>query len=46
MSLGVGEIQEMIQEDGGAEAECHFCLEKYHFDESELKGFINEILEQ
>lgn len=46
MSLGVGEIQEMIDEDGGAEAECHFCLEKYNFDESELKGFINEILEQ
>ncbi|SOC44819.1 Hsp33 family molecular chaperone HslO [Ureibacillus acetophenoni] len=45
MSLGVGEIQEMIDEDGGAEAECHFCLEKYNFDESELKGFINEIQE-
>ncbi|HWL25035.1 MAG TPA: Hsp33 family molecular chaperone HslO [Ureibacillus sp.] len=43
MSLGVGEIQEMIDEDGGAEAECHFCLEKYHYDESELKGFIHEI---
>ena len=46
MSLGVGEIQEMIDEDGGAETECHFCLEKYYYDESELKGFINDILEQ
>lgn len=46
ISLGVGEIQEMIDEDGGAETECHFCLEKYYYDESELKGFINEIQQQ
>lgn len=43
ISLGVGEIQEMIDEDGQAEAQCHFCLEKYHFDKSELEGFVNEI---
>ncbi|MER2109085.1 MAG: Hsp33 family molecular chaperone HslO [Solibacillus sp.] len=43
ISLGVGEIQEMIDEDGGAEAECHFCIEKYNFDEQDLKGFIDEI---
>nr|WP_106782186.1 Hsp33 family molecular chaperone HslO [Lysinibacillus timonensis] len=46
MSLGVGEIQEMIDEDGGAEAQCHFCLEKYNYDKAELKGFIDEIKEQ
>lgn len=46
MSLGVQEIQEMIDEDGGAEAQCHFCLEKYYYDISELEGFINEIKEQ
>lgn len=46
ISLGVGEIQEMIDEDGGAEAECHFCLEKYYFDKAELQGFIDEIKEQ
>ncbi|MEK3764212.1 MULTISPECIES: Hsp33 family molecular chaperone HslO [unclassified Solibacillus] len=43
ISLGVGEIQEMIDEDGGAEAQCHFCLEKYQFDKNELEGFVNEI---
>ncbi|WP_339196818.1 Hsp33 family molecular chaperone HslO [Solibacillus sp. FSL R5-0449] len=43
ISLGVGEIQEMIDEDGQAEAQCHFCLEKYHFDKNELEGFVNEI---
>lgn len=43
ISLGVQEIQEMIDEDGGAEAQCHFCLEKYHYNQQELEGFINEI---
>lgn len=43
IGLGVGEIQEMIDEDGQAEAQCHFCLETYHFDKSELEGFVNEI---
>lgn len=43
ITLGVQEIQEMIDEDGKAEAQCHFCLEKYNYDEVELQGFINEI---
>ena len=29
ISLGESEIREMIEEDGGAEAHCHFCMEKY-----------------
>lgn len=45
-SLGVQELQEMIDEDGGAEAQCHFCLEKYDFEASELEGFIHEINEK
>ena len=43
IGLGVGEIQEMIDEDGGAQAQCHFCLETYEFNKEELQGFINEI---
>ncbi len=43
IGLGVGEIQEMIDEDGGAQAQCHFCLETYEFNKEELKGFVNEI---
>ncbi|WP_301109252.1 Hsp33 family molecular chaperone HslO [Sporosarcina sp.] len=41
--LGVVEIQAMIDEDHGAEAQCHFCLETYQYSEQELKGYINEI---
>jgi molecular chaperone Hsp33 len=36
ISLGAEEIQSMIEEDGKAEAECHFCNERYHFDRADL----------
>lgn len=37
IGLGQEEIQQMIDEDHGAEAVCHFCNETYHFSESELE---------
>ncbi|MFL0365694.1 Hsp33 family molecular chaperone HslO [Pseudobacillus sp. 179-B 2D1 NHS] len=37
ISLGKEEIQEMIDEDGQAEAQCHFCNEKYLFTKDELE---------
>lgn len=43
MSIGVDDLQHLIDEDHGAEVVCHFCGEKYHFDEEELQGLINEI---
>ncbi|TDL30405.1 Hsp33 family molecular chaperone HslO [Jeotgalibacillus sp. S-D1] len=42
ISLGSTEIQEMIDEDGQAEAQCHFCHETYHFDQQELESFLQE----
>ncbi|WP_102347980.1 Hsp33 family molecular chaperone HslO [Bacillus sp. Marseille-P3661] len=36
ISLGADEIRDMIEEDGKAEAQCHFCNEKYHFSKEEL----------
>lgn len=39
ISLGKDEIQAMIDEDHGAEAECHFCRNKFTFTEGELKEF-------
>ncbi|TDL94250.1 Hsp33 family molecular chaperone HslO [Macrococcus brunensis] len=36
--LGNAEIDSMIKEDGGAEVECHFCREKYHFSVEELEA--------
>lgn len=43
VGLGEQQIQEMIEEDGKAEAHCHFCLETYVYPREELEGFINEI---
>lgn len=35
--LGTAEIAAMIEEDGQAEAHCHFCNSKYHFTREELE---------
>ena len=43
IGLGIEEIEAMIKEDGQAEAQCHFCLEKYEFNQAELEGLIDEI---
>ena len=43
LGLGITEIQEIIEEDGKAEAQCHFCMEKYHFSQEELESYIDEI---
>lgn len=42
-TLGEKEIREMIDEDGGAQASCHFCMEKYDYSVDELESFIDEI---
>ncbi|MCM2535563.1 Hsp33 family molecular chaperone HslO [Neobacillus pocheonensis] len=42
VSLGESEIDDMIKEDGQAEAHCHFCNEKYHFSKEELERLKEE----
>ncbi|WP_117161596.1 Hsp33 family molecular chaperone HslO [Paraliobacillus sp. X-1268] len=37
-SLGNQEIDQMIEEDGGAEAVCHFCNEQYQLDVDDLNA--------
>ncbi|MBT2571580.1 Hsp33 family molecular chaperone HslO [Planococcus sp. ISL-110] len=43
LGLGKKEIQDMIDEDGMAEAQCHFCLQTYQYSKEELESFINEL---
>lgn len=43
--LGVEEIDKMITEDHGAEANCHFCNETYTFNEDELRTLKQSIQE-
>lgn len=38
--LGEAEIKDMIEKDHGAEAECHFCRNKYQYSEAELQSLI------
>jgi molecular chaperone Hsp33 len=40
ISLGTEEIQDMIVEDGQAEAQCHFCNEKYLFTKENLEEML------
>ncbi|WP_449621611.1 Hsp33 family molecular chaperone HslO [Robertmurraya sp. Marseille-Q9965] len=42
ITLGKDEIQDMIETDGKAEAQCHFCNEKYHYTKEELENLIEE----
>ncbi|MFC5464884.1 Hsp33 family molecular chaperone HslO [Lederbergia graminis] len=42
ISLGKQEIQEMIDEDGKADAQCHFCNRSYHYTKEELEELKGE----
>jgi molecular chaperone Hsp33 len=41
VSLGAAEITDMINEDGKAEAHCHFCNERYQYSKEELEELRN-----
>ncbi|MFV0559879.1 MAG: Hsp33 family molecular chaperone HslO [Enterococcus sp.] len=43
ITLGVEEIQAMIDEDHGAEAVCSFCGKHYHYSEEDLYALIQEV---
>lgn len=42
MTLPISDLQEMIQEDHGAEIVCQFCQTKYQFDQKDLEAIIND----
>jgi len=42
ISLGKQELTEMIEEDGGAQVNCHFCNKKYDFTADELTALRDE----
>lgn len=43
IGLGETELRAMIDEDGGAETQCHFCLEKYTYSVEDLERIIDDI---
>ncbi|MED4405620.1 Hsp33 family molecular chaperone HslO [Heyndrickxia coagulans] len=42
IGLGKQELRDMIEEDGQAEAVCHFCRQKYHFSREDLEQMLEE----
>ena len=42
-SLGVKEIEDIIEHEGHAEVLCHFCMKKYDFSKEDLTDVINNI---
>lgn len=45
-SLPVADVEEMIKEDHGATALCHFCNKEYHFSEDELREIVKNANEK
>ncbi|WP_203334986.1 Hsp33 family molecular chaperone HslO [Planococcus beigongshangi] len=43
MGLGAEEIGQIIDEEGKAETQCHFCLETYNYSKEELEAMIDEL---
>lgn len=43
MTIGAGDLTEIIEEDGEAELVCQFCLKKYHFDKDYLLRILASI---
>ncbi|MBM7569293.1 Hsp33 family molecular chaperone HslO [Paenibacillus sacheonensis] len=42
ISMGEQELKQIIDEDGQAEVECHFCNEKYVFDRPQLEMLLEQ----
>lgn len=42
ISLGKDEIKDIIETEGKAEAQCHFCNERYHFSQVELEELVDD----
>lgn len=43
ISLGESELAQMIEEDGKAEAVCHFCNEAYQFNREQLEKLLEQV---
>ncbi|MBB3114140.1 molecular chaperone Hsp33 [Paenibacillus phyllosphaerae] len=42
ISMGADELNAIIEEDGQAQVECHFCNESYVFDRAQLKVLLEQ----
>lgn len=42
-TIGKDDMREIIEEDGRAELQCHFCLSRYEFSREELTGILESM---
>ena len=42
LSIGPDELQQIFEQDGGANVHCHFCNTDYFFTENDVKGDIHD----
>lgn len=42
-SIGIEELEDMIEKDGETEVVCHFCSSHYHFDRDALETLLDEM---
>lgn len=45
ISIGEKELRSIIEEEGKAEIQCHFCNEKYLFNKNELTKLLNDAID-
>lgn len=43
ISLGRSELEQILEDDGRAELVCHFCNERYLFEEEDLRTIISDL---
>ena len=43
MTIGKKDLTEILEKDGQAELECHFCGKKYIFDEADIKKMLENM---
>lgn len=46
VGIGKDEVTAMLEEQGGAEINCHFCSEQYQFDQEDLQRVLQRIEEE
>lgn len=46
VTIGKKELKDIIEQDGKADLECHFCNKTYHFTQKELEELVEEINKQ
>ncbi|AQS60522.1 Hsp33 family molecular chaperone HslO [Desulforamulus ferrireducens] len=46
IGIGQEEVSAMLEEQGGAEINCHFCAQQYRFDAGDLQRILERIKEQ